>query len=315
MGKKPAPHIVPEFGPLSWVRVLSTGSIVAMPHAATMLAEFGAEVIHVERPGVGDTYRTLGPFIVNGNNKGGTGWMQDARNRLSIGLEVNLNIPEAKEIFYGLIKQSDIWMENLVWLDKLGISDEEVLKVNPRIVIVHVSGYGHEEFGGLPEFCDRASYDMIGQSFSGFLMMQGSEGTPPPVAKPWTNDYISGIHAAFGALIAYVNAVKTGKGQVVDVAQYEANARWLCHAWLAYSELGMVGKRAGNKAVAFQPYDVFMARDKYVAMGAFGPAVYKRAVQALGEDPDYYTWIECSSSAEAVSSPKVKNLIKIPRFS
>ena len=210
--------IIPEYGPFAGMRVITSGSLIAMPFAATMLADFGAEVIHIERPGVGDTLRMLAPFAEVNGKKVGTAWAQDARNKLSLTLELNLNHPEVKELFYGLIREADIFMENMVWLDKLGIYDEELLKVNPKLVIVHISGLGNAKFGGVPSVCNRASYDMIGQAFSGWLYLQGFKDRDPVVAKPYMNDFVSAFAALFGTLAAYNVAQKTGKGQVVDVA-------------------------------------------------------------------------------------------------
>lgn len=298
-------RLIPEFGPLKNVRVLCSGSIVAMPHAANLMADFGAEVINIERPGAGDTYRGLAPFVKEGDKRVSTSWAQDARNRMSMTMELNLKYPEIKEIFMELVKQSDIFMENMVWLDKYGISDEELLKVNPKLVIVHISGYGRPQFGGDPEVADRASYDMIGQAYSSFLYLNGDPDRMPMLTKPWTNDYISALTAAFGALSAYIHAQETGKGQVVDVAQFEAMGRILSDTIVSYTEAHIVRERGGTKAAAFQPYGLFETKDKrYVAIGAFGPAVYKRSLQAIGLDPEVYTFKECASSAEAVKSEK-----------
>lgn len=165
--------LIPEFGPFSGIRVIGTGSLVAMPHAINMMADFGAEVINIERPGVGDTYRLMGPFAEYEGKKVGTSWAQDARNRLSMSLKLDLKISEVKEIFLGLIKEADIYIENMVWLDKYGISDKELLETNPKLIIVHVSGYGRPEFGGIPKVCDRASYDLIGQAYSGYMHLNG----------------------------------------------------------------------------------------------------------------------------------------------
>lgn len=301
--------IVPDFGPLKGVRVVALGSIVAMPHASNMMADFGAEVINIERPKVGDTYRVLAPFAEHEGKKVSTSLAQDARNRLSMTLNVDLSIPEVKEIFLGLIKEADIFMENMVWLDKFGITDEILLETNPRLVIVHVSGYGRPQFGGDPEVCDRASYDMIGQAYSTFMNLNGDPDRPPMLTKPWTNDYISALTAAFGALAAYIHAKETGVGQVVDVAQFEAMARILSDTFVSYTEAGVVRKREGTNATAFQPYGLYKSKDdRYVAIGAFGPSVYKRFVKAIGLDPDYYNFKDCASSANAVASEKGQDL-------
>lgn len=303
-------NLIPEFGALAGVRIITAGSLVAMPHAANMMADFGAEVIHIERPKVGDTYRILPPFADNDGKKISTSWAQDARNRLSLSLELNLSVPEAKDIFLGLIKEADIFMENLVWLDKYGITDEMLMEVNPKLVIVHVSGYGRPQFGGIPDVCDRASYDMIGQAYSGFMHLNGEkEPSSPMLTKPWTNDYISAFYALFGALTAYIYAQKTGKGQVVDVAQFEACARILSDTFVSWTEAGVLRTRAGVKATAFQPYGLFISKDdRYVAIGAFGPSVFKRFVKALGLDVEYYNFKDCGSSPKAVSSEKGREL-------
>lgn len=310
MGKSKS--IIPEFGPFSGMRVLSAGSLVAMPHAGAMLADFGAEVIHIERPGVGDTFRVLSPFSEKSEKPLSTSWAQEGRNRLSLTLELDLHNPDVKKIFYKLIEESDIFMENLVWLDKLGISDEELLKVNPRLVIAHVSGYGRPEFGGDPEICNRASYDMIGQAFSGYMYLNGDPESPTPsVTKPWMNDYIAGLHCLFGVLAAYFNVLKTGKGQVVDVAQFEACARIMCDTFVTYSENHKIASRSGSKSLAFQPYGIFHDKNgSYVAIGAFGASVYKRFIQAVGWDINYFDFKSCSSGQSAIQSEKGQELDK-----
>lgn len=301
--------IIPEFGPFAGMRIVDSGSLVAMPFAATMLADFGAEVIHIERPGVGDTLRMLAPFAEVNGKKVSTAWAQDARNKLSLSLELNLKHEEVKEIFYGLIKEADVFMENMVWLDKLGIYDEDLLKVNPKLIIVHVSGLGHKEFGGIPSVCNRASYDMIGQAFSGWLYLQGDPDRDPAVAKPYTNDFVSAFAVLFGTLAAYVNVQKTGKGQVVDVAQFEAMAQYMCGTYTTYTMAGQVSERTGNASPAFQPYNIFKSKDGFlVALGAFGPGVYKRCIRGLGFDLDYFNYKDCSSGPEAVASPKGREL-------
>ncbi len=302
-------YIVPEFGPFAGMRVICSGSLIAMPFAASMLADFGAEVIQIERPGVGDTLRGLSPMAEVDGKKVSTAWAQNGRNRLSMGLELNLRDPDVKEVFYGLIKEADIFMENMVWLDKLGIYDDELLKINPKLVIVHVSGMGHKEFGGIPSTCNRASYDMIGQAFSGWLYMQGDADRDPAIAKPYTNDYVSAFACLFAALAGYTYVLKTGKGQVVDVAQFEAMAQYMCGVFTTYTMTGKNTERSGNYNPNFQPYNLFRSKDGFlVAIGAFGAGVYKRCIPALGLDIDYFNFKDCSSRPATVASPKGQEL-------
>ncbi len=301
--------IIPEYGPFAGMRAVCAGTLLAMPFAATMLADFGVEVIQIERPGVGDTQRLLAPFAELNGKTVSAAWAQESRNKLAMTLELNLKHEEVKEIFYGLIREADIFMENMVWMDKLGVYDEELLKVNPKLVIVHVSGLGHKEFGGLPNVCNRASYDMIGQAFSGWLNLQGDPERPPVIAKPYLNDYVSAFSALFAALSGYIYAQKTGEGQVVDVAQFEAMAKCMSSTYTAYTMLGTVTERTGNASPSFQPYDIFLSRDRfYVALGAFGPGVYNRCIPAMGLDLDYFNYKDCSYDAEALASPKGREL-------
>lgn len=301
--------IVPEFGPLSGVRVVSAGSIIAMPHAANMLADFGAEMIHIERPKVGDTYRGLAPFAQNGDKKISTSWAQDARNRLSVSMDINMKDPKLAQAFTALIQESDIFMENLVWLNKYGLTDEMLLKINPKLVIVHVSGFGRPEFGGKPDVCDRASYDMIGQAYSGYLFLNGDRNGPPMRANPWANDYLSGMFAVFAALTGYIHAQKTGQGQVIDVAQFESAARSLSDTFVSWTQANVLRGRTGTNAEAFQPYGLYLDKNnKYVVIGTFGASVYGRCLTAMGLDPQYYSFKDCSSSVAAVSSPKGQEL-------
>lgn len=304
--------IVPDFGPLSDVRVISMGSVVAGPNTGSLLADFGAEVIHIERPNVGDTLRVLAPFAKEGDKTVSTTWAQDGRNRLSIAMEYKLDDPDGKKLFYDLIKSADILVENMVWLEKFGISTEEMLKVNPKLVVCHISGFGRPQFGGNPDMCDRASYDMIGQAYGGYMYINGNpEPEPPMIVKPWFNDYLSSYTAVTGILAAYVHAQKTGKGQEVDVAQFEACAKLLGDTVVTYSTNGDVKKRSGAGS-PFQPYGLFQDKDdEYLVIGAFGPGVYKRAIKAFGLDVDYYAFKEAGGSPEAMNSEKGKELTKI----
>lgn len=296
--------LISEFGPLAGMRVLGTGSLIAMPFAVSMLAEFGAEVIQIERPGVGDHFRSFPPVYRNEHGAVGATWVQDARNRLSMTLELNLGDPDVKEIFLGLIRESDVYIENMVWIEKLGIYDEELLAVNPKLVIVHVSGFGRKEFGGVPEICDQASYDMIGQCFSGFPLYNGLPDMPPLVAKPSLNDYITALFALFGTVAAYVSAQKTGKGQVVDISQFESQAKIMRDTFTREAMGFDRFVRSGSKAESFQPWDLFQSKDGiYVGIGAFGPNVFARFVNAVGFDQEKYTHTAVSGGKQAVDSP------------
>jgi crotonobetainyl-CoA:carnitine CoA-transferase CaiB-like acyl-CoA transferase len=281
--------VVPNYGPLTGVRVLITGSLIAMPHAATMLADFGAEVITYEKKDIGETYRPFPPLIKNENGIVGAAFAQESRNRLNVTFEMNLtDNPEAKEVFAGLIRESDIFMENMVWMDKFSITDEWLLEINPKLVIVHVSGYGNKRFGGVEELCKRASNDAVGQAYSGTLSFNGTS-EEPYLVKPFNNDYITALTAAFGALSAYIHAEKTGEGQIVDVTQFEAQARVMNDLFVNYTELGLIKKPA---PYPIQPAGIFMTKDKFVSLALLGKSQFYKGLEIFGFDPEYFTFEE-----------------------
>lgn len=296
MDTRPASLLPEQFGPLQGVRVLSTGSLIAEPYAATLAAEMGAEVIQIERPGEGDAaWRHLGVQLPtkDGEGKIATSWIQERRNEFYITLDFSR--PEGRDAFLKLISACDIWMESSKpgSYSKCGLSDDVVLQTNPKIVIAHVSGYGQT---GHPDYLGRASYDMIGQAFGGLMYQTGFPDPEPPVrANPWTADYITALWCLWSSLAGYIYAQRTGKGQVIDVSQFEAIHRLLSGTMVEYFTKGFVRSRSGNKATAFQPYDAFQASDGWVVIGAVGFVVGSRVCRVLGLDPTEDKWrIACT---------------------
>jgi crotonobetainyl-CoA:carnitine CoA-transferase CaiB-like acyl-CoA transferase len=291
------PSLLPEqFGALQGVRILSTGSLIAQPYAAALAAEMGAEVIQVERPGDGDAaWRHLGRQLptTDGKGKVATTWIQERRNEFYITLDFSKS--EGRDLFLKLIAVCDIWMESSKpgSYAKWGLTDDVVLQKNPKLVIAHVSGYGQT---GHPEYLGRASYDMIGQAFGGLMYQTGFPDPEPPVrANPWTADYITALFCLWSSLAAYIYAQRTGKGQSIDISQFEAIHRLLSGTMVEYFADGFVRSRSGNKATAFQPYDAFQARDGWVVIGAVGYSVFSRVCPVLGLDPNEEKWkIACT---------------------
>jgi len=316
--KKPAPILSAKFGPLQGIRVLCTGSIAAGPHGAQMLADLGAEMIFVENPGVGDLIRRALPQIkLEDGRRASAGWADSGRNRLSMELDLRIHKnPHAREVFLSLIKASDIWIENLVWLEqRYGITDELILNTNPSIVIVHESGCGKPEFGGESPKWWHAAYDIIGQSYGGFTNLTGEPDAPPTRLEPYTADYITANFVSLGALMGYIAVQRTGKGQVIDVAQFESIARVMAGLYPDYLNTGNIPERSGNKADSIQPYGIFPAADGYVAIGACTIEDYRRFLQAMTEatgiNPTDYPVEECSFSREKVNSPRGAALDKL----
>lgn len=286
--ERPDGSLVPEaFGPLEGVRILSTGTLVAEPFAAHLAGAFGAEVIQVEHPsGTCDPWRRLDAAVQGDDGVAvASSFVQERRNAFYITLD--LSTPEGHELFLRLVRSRDIWMESSRpgTFAKWGLTDDVVLAANPGLVITHVSGYGQT---GHPAYLGRASYDMIGQAFGGLMYQTGFPDPEPPVrAAPYTGDYITALFALWSSLAAYIHCQRTGQGQVVDVAQFEAVHQILAGTMVQYFENGTVRERSGNRAPNFQPYDIFPAQDGWVALGATGPG-FARTCELIGLDPDKY---------------------------
>ena len=285
-GRSTAGALVPFYGPLAGVRVLESARFVAGPWASTYLGEFGAQVVHVEGPPFAPPYadptRTLTPILPG--RSGGAGvsesWVQYGRNKLSVGLDVRQ--PKGKKVFLDLVRASDIWIESSRprTYDKLGLSDEEVWKANRRLTIVHISGYGRT---GRTERIAAPSYDLTAQAFSGYLGLQGEpDPNPPSRAATALNDTVTGLASATAALMGYIDAQRTGRGQSIDVAQYEVFFILLENLALDYFSRGVVRGRHGSAHPRLHPYDVHRARDGWVVVAAPTPSAFRRLREAIG---------------------------------
>lgn len=295
MGAAESDGLIPPFGPLAGVRVVDSGRLVAGPWAGTYLGEFGAEVIHVEGPPFARPYadpsRTLVPRLPEGAPEEASvseSWVQYGRNKLSLGLDFRR--PEGRAVFLDLLRRSDIWVESSRpgTYDRLGLSDDEVWEANPRLTIVHVSGFGQN---GDPARHRQASFDLIGQAYSGFLSLQGRPDPEPPMrAGTALNDTVTGLAAAAGALMGYVSAQRNGRGQVVDVAQYEVFFTLLENLALDYFVRGVVRGRFGTGHARLYPYDVFRAKDGWVVVAAPTQESFERLARYMRlDDPRWST--------------------------
>jgi crotonobetainyl-CoA:carnitine CoA-transferase CaiB-like acyl-CoA transferase len=294
-------NLVPEtFGPLQGVKIVSTGTLIAQPFAAELAAEMGAEVIQIERPGPGDGgWRTIGIRLPSKDGKSAvaTTWVQERRNVFCVTLD--LSKPRGRVLFIKLVARADIWMESSKpgTYQKWGLDDATMWKVNPRLVITHVSGFGQS---GDPDYVHRASYDVVGQAAGGMMYQTGfPDPTPPTRAAPWTGDYITALFTMWSSLAGLTYARATGKGQAIDVAQYEAIHKTMGGTMLEYFQNGIVRERSGNRAQGFQPLDTFRASDGWVVMGALGE-VYGRLLRVIGLDPAEPKWESARTQLESI---------------
>jgi crotonobetainyl-CoA:carnitine CoA-transferase CaiB-like acyl-CoA transferase len=303
--KRPVtPALVPKFGPLEGIRVVSTGVLVAQPYIGTKLAEFGAEVIHVERPG-GDTFRWTAPLLTRGPREHGCDTAEITKNKLSMGLD--LKQARGIELLMALWKISDVWMESSApgTIERAGLSNELALAVNPSLVIVRISTYG--QFGK-EDYLGRPGYDALAQAYGGMMNVTGDPGGPPQRAKVYTGDYLTALTGWAATMMALWEVKKTGRGQVIDLAQFEAVAQTQGNCMPLYTGQGGTYGHTGNRAPGFQPYDTFRCKDGWVFIGAVGGAIYARVPKFLGLDPEVYNYDACSRDAAAVNSERGREL-------
>jgi crotonobetainyl-CoA:carnitine CoA-transferase CaiB-like acyl-CoA transferase len=302
--RAPTPALIPKFGPLEGIRVVSTGVFIAEPYIGTKLGEFGAEVIHVERPG-GDTFRVTAPFLNRGPRAHGCDEAEVGKNKLSMG--VDLRTARGIELLMALWKISDVWMESSApgTVERAGLTNELALAINPSLVIVRVSTYGQY---GEQEYLGRPGYDAVAQAFGGMMSVTGDPSGPPQRAKVYTGDYLTALTGWASTMMALWQVKKTGQGQVIDLAQYEAVAQTQGNCMPLYTGQGGLYGHTGNRAPGFQPYDTFKCKDGWVFIGALGGAIYPRVPKFLGLDPDEYCYDSCSKDADAVNSEKGREL-------
>ena len=207
----------PDFGVLNGVKVFVSGTAIAGPFAGCLMAEMGAKVLQSEAP------------KISCGTRGTTSWSQNHRNEYSI--TCNPRTPAGKKIFKKCLEWADIWIESSKagTYAKMGLTDEVCWGVNSKLCIVHVSGYGQTG-----PYKSKASYDVSGQAMGGYMYMNGVSPTDVPLkVNPYLSDYVTAYNACMTALSAYIHALKTGKGESCDVAQYDTMFRLLAEVTLA----------------------------------------------------------------------------------
>jgi crotonobetainyl-CoA:carnitine CoA-transferase CaiB-like acyl-CoA transferase len=179
------------------------------------------------------------------------------------------------------------------------------LAVNPSLVVLRVSTYGQY---GKEKYLGRAGYDAIAQAYGGMMNLTGDPAGPPQRAKTYTGDYVTALTGWAATMMALWEVKKSGRGQVVDLAQYEAVAQTNGNTLPLFTGEGAVYGHTGNRAPGFQPYDTFQCSDGWVFIGALGGAIYDRVPQFLGLDQAEYSYEACSKDAAAVNSEKGREL-------
>jgi len=264
------------FGTLRTLKVINAAAVVAGPFMCELFAEQGADVIQLENTKVPDMYR-LWP----------QSWSQERRNQRSITL--NIPTPEGREVLFRLIEDADILVESSrggTWKE-WGLDDDTLWRVNQQLVIVHVSGFGQ---AGDPSYLKRASYDSIGQAFSGFMSINGfPEPLPPYVTKPYTGDFVMGLFAAWSALAACMRARETGEGDSIDVAQFETLVRLQASYMSDGINNGHQAPRMGNLDTVGACKGTQRCSDGWIFIAVGGAKAIRNMIEFFGltDDPDF----------------------------
>ena len=263
--------------PLAGLRALDLGTFIAAPFTGTILAEFGAEVIKVEQPGTGDSLRTLGeeregiPLF----------WLQESRNKHTV--TCNLRAPAGQEIIRDLVRNGyTIILENFRpgTLERWNLGYEDLRAIDPGVIMARISGYGQDGPGK-----DRPGFGRIAQAFGGLTYLCGfPDRAPANPGSATIADYMSGLFAAFGVLVAERHRSATGRGQVIDTALYESIFRILDSLAITYSVNGTVRERMGTATALAAPHNHYPTKDgKWVAIACTNDRIFGRLAALMGQ--------------------------------
>ncbi len=258
--------------PLAGLKVLDLTRVLSGPFAAMIMADLGAEVIKVETPGEGDSVRHQGAM------RGGLSWYFAGFNRNKKSITLNLRDRNAQDILAQLIERSDALVENFRpgIMAAMGFDETRLKRLNPRLVTGSISG-----FGATGPYKDRPSFDFIAQAMSGFMSLNGPEGTPPVRAGNPISDLVAGLYCALGVVSGLLRRERTGIGAATATSLNGAMIGVLGFAAANYFATGQLPPRTGNDHPVASPYGMFRTADGEIAIAPAGEAMYRRLLQAL----------------------------------
>jgi len=262
-------------GPLAGVKILELGQAIAGPFAASFLAWFGAEVIKVEPPGLGDPLRNW-RVVQDGTS---LWWYSIARNKKCVTL--NLRVPEGQCIARELAKRVDVVLENFRpgTLEKWGLGYEALKGANPKLILARISGYGQTG-----PYAQKPGFALVAEAFGGLRYVTGEPGRPPVRPNLSLGDSVAGLHAALGILMAlYHRDAKGGGGQEIDVALYECVLNLMEGAISEYDGAGAIREREGMRLTGIVPSGTYLCKDDvYIVIGGNSDSIFHRFMLAIG---------------------------------
>ncbi|GGS52836.1 CoA transferase [Planobispora rosea] len=261
--------------------VLDLSRALAGPHAAQMLGDLGARVIKVEHPGGGDESRGWGPPFAGPGHDISTYFLAANRNKLSI--TVDLKSAEGKALIERLVRQSDVLIENFRTgvLDRLGFTVERLHELNPRLVVLSITGFGHDGPEG-----GRPGYDQIAQGEAGLMSLTGPSPAEPYRVGASIADLLAGIHGAYGVAAALYERERTGRGKVVRTSLLAAVTGVHSYHGTAWTVGGQVPAAAGNHHASIAPYGAFRCADGMIQIAVANEGQWRKVAALLDIDPD-----------------------------
>jgi crotonobetainyl-CoA:carnitine CoA-transferase CaiB-like acyl-CoA transferase len=256
------------------IQVLELGRVFSAPLCGMVLADVGARVVKVERPGVGDESRRFGQHSAGGNS-----CYFNALNRNKQSVALDLKRGDDREAFIRLIGDSDVLVHNWLQhsLDKLGFGYNDIKKLNPKMIYCSISGYGHgTAHSHLP------SQDILAQAVSGLMSLTGEEGGMPLKTGIPVVDYVTGLNAAFAIMSALYMRQVTGEGQLVTTSLLESALAMTSFEASSLLSLGVSSERRGNRHPYICPYNVYQTKDDLVTIAVANDAMWERFCVALG---------------------------------
>jgi formyl-CoA transferase len=263
-----------ENGPLTGLRLIEMGQLLAGPFCGQLMADFGCEVIKIEQPKLGDPMREWGREKSGGKS---LWWPVVARNKKSITL--NARVPEGQEIIKQLVKKSDFLLENFrpTTMEKWNLGFEQLSAINPGIIMIRVSGYGQTG-----PYSHKAGYAAVGEAMGGLRYVVGDPSTPPSRVGISLGDTTAATYACMGALMALHHRHVTGRGQVVDSAIYESVLQLMESLITEYDKVGYIRERTGSILPNVAPSNVYPAKDGNFLIAANQDTVFRRLAEAMG---------------------------------
>jgi len=259
--------------PLEGLVVLDLTRVLAGPYCSMMLADFGANIIKIEPPEVGDDSRHFGPFV----GKESAYFMSLNRNKRSITL--NFKREEHIELFREMVKQADVVLENYRpgTMEKFGLGYEELKKINPKIIYAACSGFGHSG-----PYMDKPAYDIVVQAMGGIMSITGAEGGEPTRVGASVGDIIAGMFTAYGVMLGLFHRQNTGEGQKVDVGMLDCQVAVLENAIARYVTSGVSPVPLGNRHPSISPFASFTAKDGHLIVGAGNERLWEKLCTLIG---------------------------------